>query len=117
MVEPIDLATIASRAAERHRSGDFIASISVFRERCKALSFGGLDRLSPIARKDISFWDNALCVRTGDAAREEAMCRRLFPSSPYAWAGYAAANGTDKADQASPAYHQWRNQMLEVQAF
>ena len=113
----IDLALVASSAAERQKSGEFLASISVFRQRCEALGFGGLELLPPIARWDMSFWDHALCAGPGHAAREEAIYRCLFPSSPCAWEDFAAAKGADKDDRASPPYHRWRNQMLDAQAF
>jgi hypothetical protein len=111
-----DLALVASSASERQRSGDFLCNLATFNARRYALGFGELRLLPSIARWGISFFGDSLWPSDESQKREEAIYKILFPNSAYEWADYAASKEVDPADETTPSYFRWRNQLLDTQA-
>ena len=112
-----EVALVASSAAERQRSRDFLSNFSLFEERRTALGFGGLPLLLPIARQDMAFLNHCLFGGVESLTRESEIYLTLFPSSPVEWADYAEARGHDAANRSGDGYARWRNQILDAQAF
>ena len=113
----IDISLGASSASERQRGKIFLKSAEVFRERADQLGFDGVRLLPPIMRWDISFWDLGVWANDEMVARENEISRALFPNRDTNWADTAKSSGVNVDDFCSEAYLNWRNQLLDVQAY
>ncbi len=112
----VDIALVASSASERQKDGTFATSSQLFRSRADHLGCATIPMLAPLARWDISFWNNALFAK-GNEARENQIALALFPQRNLDWNMLANAENLDPSDKSSKAYKKWVNELLDIQAF
>ncbi|MFC4726249.1 hypothetical protein ACFPB0_13195 [Glycocaulis abyssi] len=112
-----DVAIVASSASERQQSGTYLTDFETFRSRMDRLGFGHIEILPPLLRWDMGFWHHGLWAGAGDARREEEIFSVLFPTSTYSWSDWANAERLDIDDTSSKSYRNWRNRILDAQAY
>jgi predicted nucleic acid-binding protein len=119
--EEASLALVAASASERQRGEDeqavFLSNFSVFNARRTTLGFGDMELLPSIARQNISFFDRTVTGGDESLSRERKIFRVLASQSEPEWADYAKASGVDPSIRAGKAYLDWRNKLIDAQAY
>lgn len=112
----INVAMVASSAAEKQMTGTYLGNIGDFKNRMASLGLEHVDLLKPIATFDISFFDHSIYPSEEQSALQKRIFETLFPGTPFDWAEHAADLGQDPAEIETPAGQKWRNKFLDAQA-
>jgi hypothetical protein len=110
-----NVAIVAISASERQKGQQQLRNFAEFRHRLTTLGLENLEILRPIFYWDIGFLD--WCFWADDEVMltlERRIHEVLFPTSPFLWPDFCAANGLDP--EASPLNSKWRNRKCDVLA-
>jgi len=112
----INVAMVASSAAEKQITGTYLGNIGDFKKRMASLDLEHLELLKPITAFDISFFDHSIYPNEDQSALQTRIFETLFPGTPFDWAEHAANLGQDPAEIETQAGQKWRNKFLDAQA-
>ncbi len=112
----VEIAMVASSAAEKQLGGGYLSSISEFRARMNSLGFGHVKLLKPIATFGVSFFDYAIWATEEQVNLQTEIFKTLFPTTSPNWSEHAASLGQKPEDDQTPDALKWRNRLLDVQA-
>lgn len=112
----IDVAMVASSAAEKQMTGTYLGSIEDFKKRMAKLGLEHVGLLKPIASFGMTFFDHAIYPTEAQLGLQTRIFETLFPSTPASWPKHAADLGQSPEDTDTPAGVKWRNKFLDAQA-
>lgn len=112
----ISIAMVASSAAERQLSGEYLGNISGFKKRMADLGLSHVELLKPIGTYGVTFHDYAIYPDDAQLALQTQIFETLFPTTPANWSQHAADMGQSAEETETPAGMKWRNKFLDAQA-
>jgi hypothetical protein len=112
-----DVALVAVSASERQPGDSFLDNYTAFEARVASLGLGHLGVLPTIAHWNLGFWGIGIWATPAMADRERLIHEALFPSIPYAWPEFAAAQGISVDTVNVPEAKRWRNAFCDRQMF
>jgi hypothetical protein len=112
----IDVAVVASSAAEKQLTGAFLGNIADFKERMDKLGLEHVELLKPIATYGMTFFDHAIYPTKEHLELQTRIFETLFPGTPAIWSKHAADLGQSPEDTDTPDGMKWRNKFLDAQA-
>jgi hypothetical protein len=107
-------AVVAISASERQKDRPQLRDFAEFQQRLTVLSLGTLKILRPSFYWDITYWDWCIWADEEMVALERRVHQVLFPSVPFLWSDFCAANGLDP--ETSLPRSTWRNHKCDVLA-
>lgn len=115
----VDLALVSVSASERQPGDTFMSNYQEFTDRVNAAGLSKLKVLNTIGYFGMSFWGVGLYGGTpGMLSREQSIHEALFPTIPFRWPEFAAANGLDvENDSNSRGAKNWRNAFCDRQMY
>ncbi|OOO26363.1 hypothetical protein BS627_04755 [Agrobacterium salinitolerans] len=111
----ISVAMVASSAAERQLSGEYLGNIAGFKQRMADLNLDHVELLRPIGTYGMTFHDHAIYPDDAQMALQTQIFETLFPTTPASWPDHAADLGQSTEDTETPAGVKWRNKFLDAQ--
>lgn len=112
-----DVAMLASSASERQPGGGHLDNFGDFQKRMIDLGLSDIALLRPLGKLGVCYWGFSIYGDEKTVAREQLIFETLFPTIPYKWTDYAAANGLDQEALTSRGAWKWRNALCDAQAF
>lgn len=114
----LEIALVASSAAEKQKNGEFLDDFGVFVQRAEQLGFGGCQVLPTIGYWGMSFWGESIYPTETQKIRERFIFETLFPGKPYSWIEFEEQNkGHVSFSKDCREFVRWRNRLLDAQAF
>lgn len=110
----VDVAVVAISASERQRDKPQLENFSEFQDRLAALDLRAVSILPTISYWGLSFWDRCIWADEELVAFEKQIHEVLFPTTPFSWSDFCAANGLDV--ETSLQGSKWRNHKCDVLA-
>jgi hypothetical protein len=112
-----DVALVSISASERQRDQSALPTFTVFENRVAEAGLAHVQQLLPMAYWGLVYWDHCIWSDEEMGRRERLIHSILFPSIPFSWADFAAANKFDSNAVESWEARAWRNAFCDRQMF